>query len=279
MRIPEDLAAVAALDLAEVVRSRWLVVLGLLYTGLGALFVLVGLRESMVLGFTGMGRVLFSLCHALVLLLPLVGLAVTAPVVGRAREDGALELLLSQPVRRASYLLAVAGVRILAISLPLVVVLVALGVAGRLFFGQAVPWSFVLCSAAVSVSLLVAFAGLGILVSVGVRQSARVLTYAVVLWLAGVALLDFGLIALLLGWRVEPRVVFVLAALNPVQVARLALLAAAEPELSQLGPVGFYLAHRVGASGLLALGLGWPLAFGGGCLAVALRVFRRGDAV
>ena len=76
MRLAE-LAAVARLDLGEVLRSRWLVLCLLLYALLGGVFVLVGLRESSVLGFTGVGRVLFSLCHALVLFLPLLALLAT----------------------------------------------------------------------------------------------------------------------------------------------------------------------------------------------------------
>ena len=56
---------------------------------LAALFVLVGLRESSVLGFTGVGRVLFSLCHAFVLWLPLLALVGTGTAIARARERGA----------------------------------------------------------------------------------------------------------------------------------------------------------------------------------------------
>jgi hypothetical protein len=77
-----ELAAVARLDLGEVLRSRWLALCLGLYGCLGAVFVVVGLRESSVLGFTGVGRVLFSLCHALVLLLPLLALLATMPAVG-----------------------------------------------------------------------------------------------------------------------------------------------------------------------------------------------------
>ena len=79
--------------------------------GVAALFVLVGLRESTVVEFTGMGRVLFSLCHALVLLLPLVALTLTGQVVNRARDEGALELYLTHPVRRANYFAAVSLVK------------------------------------------------------------------------------------------------------------------------------------------------------------------------
>jgi hypothetical protein len=40
-----------------------------------------------------------------------------------------------------------------------------------------------------------------------------------------------------------------------------------------------YLAQRLGPSGLLALGVAWPLAFGATAWTLALRRFRRGDLV
>lgn len=279
MRRRDDLWALARLEFAEVVRSRWLLVCLGLYGALAAVFVLVGMRESSVIGFTGMGRVLFSLCHALVLLLPLVALAVTGQVVNRAREEGALELFLSHPVRRSSYFAAVTGVRYLALAVPLVVVLAALGVIGRAAYGQAVPWPFVARAAAVCAALLWAFATLGIAISVRVRHPARAMTYLILFWVAGVALMDFALIGAMLSWRFQPQAVFLLAALNPVECARLALLSAAEPDLATLGPVGFYLATRLGRSALFALGIGWPLLFGTLAYAWAGRSFRRGDIV
>lgn len=274
-----DLSAVARLDWAEVLRSRWLLVCLALYAGLAGVFVLVGLRESSVVGFTGMGRVLFSLCHALVLLLPLVALATTTQVVNRARDEGALELIMSHPVRRSRYLTAVTAVRYAALTVPLLLLLVALGAAGGLLFGQPVPWSFVGRAAALSAALLWAFTALGISISVHVRNPARAMTAFVAVWALAVALVDFGLIGLLLTWRIEPRAVFALAAANPVQAVRMALLAAADPDLATMGPVGFYLANHWGQRGLLALGIGWPLAFGFGVWLMAVSRFRRGDLV
>lgn len=276
--MPPDFLAVARLDLADVVRSRWLLVCLGIYGALAAIFVLVGMRESTVLGFTGMGRVLFSLCHALVLVLPLLALVVTGQVVNRARDDGALEFLLSHPVRRGSYFAAVTAVRYLALALPLAGLLVALALYGRAY-GQSIPWGFVVRCLAISAALLWAFTGLGLATSVWVRSQPRALTYTILWWVAAVALLDFALIGLMLQWRLHPRSVLLLAALNPVQAARVALLSAAEPDLATLGPVGFFLASRVGPQALLALGLVWPALFGTATWTLALRAFRRGDAV
>ena len=91
------------------------------------------------------------------------------------------------------------------------------------------------------------------------------------------ALLDFLLIGVMLQWRLNPQSVFVLAALNPVEASRLALLSSAEPTLSVLGPVGFYLTHRVGSASLLLLGVLWPAALGTAGWWLALRRFRRQD--
>ncbi|MFI5217054.1 MAG: ABC transporter permease [Candidatus Limnocylindria bacterium] len=273
------LAAVARLDLGEVLRSRWLVLCLLLYALLGGVFVLVGLRESNVLGFTGVGRVLFSLCHALVLFLPLLALLASVQAVNRARDDGSLELFLSHPIGRGAYLAGVALVRFTALALPLAAVMLALALEAAWVHGQAIPWAFFGRALGVCTALLAGYVGVGLATSVLVRNQARAMTFVFGLWIASAALLDFAGIALLLQWRVPAPLVFVLAAVNPVQAARMALLSAAEPTLATLGPVGFYLANHVGAEGLFALGVLWPAAVGLGGWLLAWLAFRRGDAV
>jgi ABC-type transport system involved in multi-copper enzyme maturation permease subunit len=214
-----------------------------------------------------------------VFFLPLLALGVTGQVISRAREDGSLELWMSLPVRRGSYFAAITGVRALALIAPLVLVFSALALLSRVLFAQPVPWHFLARSALVSAALLLCFCAVGVAISALARTTARALTYWVLIWLASVALLDFGLIALLLRTPLPPRLVFALAALNPVESARLALLSAAEPDLATLGPVGFYLANELGGGLLFALGIAWPLAFGALVLGLAWRAFGRDDLV
>jgi ABC-2 type transport system permease protein len=273
------LAAVARLDLGEVLRSRWLLLCLGLYALLGGVFILVGLRESEVLGFTGLGRVLFSLCHALVLFLPLLGLLASVQAVNRARDDGSLELFLSHPIGRGDYLAGVALVRFAALALPLVAVMLLLAAEAAIVHGQRVPWAFFVRALTVCAALLAGYVGVGLAASVLVRNPARAMTLVFGIWITSAALLDFAGIALLLQWRVPAPAVFALAAANPVQAARLALLSSAEPTLATLGPVGFYLVNRVGGEALFALGTLWPAAVGLGGWLVAWQAFRRGDAV
>lgn len=272
-------AALARLELGEVLRSRWLLFCGILYAALAALFIGVGLRESTVMGFTGMSRVLLSLSHALVLLLPLLALAGTGLVISRARQDGTLELLFSHPITRQDYMRTVTLVRYGALLLPLLVLLPGLAVGGSVAFDQPVPWAFLGRSLAVSAALLWSFTGIGLAVSARVRELDRVLTYLLLAWVLGVALLDFGLAGLMLQWDLPAPAVFALAGLNPVETARLALLSGAEPTLGTLGPVGVFLYTSVGARWLLVIGVLWPAAIGCAGWASARRRLCSGDLV
>ncbi len=271
--------AVVQLDLAEVLRSRWLVFCVVVYAVLAGVFLMVGMRESTVFGFTGTGRVLVSYVHALLVLLPLMALVATGQVVNKARADGTLELLFSQPISRGAFFSAISSVRFLVLLIPLAVLMAGVGVFGRAVFGQAIAWSFighcvVLCSV-----LIWTFCGIGLWISTAVQNSARATMYLLLVWVAGIALMDFALAGMMLQWRMEPRVVFLLAASNPVQSIRMALLSSADPELSVLGPVGFYLANQIGATGLYVLGVAWPMVLGTFAWLGGLRKLRRGDVV
>lgn len=274
-----DFLAVFRLDLAETLRSRWWVFALVLYAALGAIFIFGGMRESTLLGFTGMSRVMLSASHALLLVLPLLALTATVQVVNRARDDGALELLFSLPIRRGAYFSGISAARLLALVVPLVLLFAAFGLMARFTFGQPIAWPLLGRALLIGVAVVVSFTGFGLAVSTFVRNQAKAVTWSLVLWVLAVALLDFALVALLLQWHVRPQVVFALAAINPVEAARIALLAGAEPELSVLGPVGFFASQNLGGAALLALGVTWPLGSGLLAWTLALRRFSRGDVV
>ena len=271
--------AVARLELAEVLRSRWIAFSVVTYAALAAVFILAGLRESGIFGFTGSGRALVALTHALLVLIPLLALMAVGQVVTAARSDGTLELLLSQPLTRDSWFVGVSAVRFAVVLVPLAAMIAVIAGYGRLAQGDPVPWLQAGRCLAVTASLAWAFLGLGLLVSTIARSQARAVIWLLLLWVLGVALLDFALAGLMLQWRLNPQTVFTLAALNPVQAARMALLASADAELAVLGPVGFYLSSRIGAPLLTALGIAWPAVVGTASWLVALARFRRDDLV
>src|SRR5690606_14897234 len=87
--------ALFRLELADAMRSRWMVFTAAIYALVFSGFVWLGLRESRVLGFTGLSRVVLNVAHAVVLAVPLVALVATTQTIVRARQSGFFELMLS----------------------------------------------------------------------------------------------------------------------------------------------------------------------------------------
>lgn len=266
------------LELAHALRSRWVLFTGLVYVLVFGAFVWLGLRESAVLGFTGLSRVVLNVSNAVVIVLPLVALVATAQSVVGSRTSGFFELFLSQPCRRADWFVAVLASRVLVIVGPLLVLLSGALVAGA-FLDEPALLPLVTRSLLVTIALTWAFVGLGLWLSSVARTAERATVYVLLAWLVATALHDFGLIALLLRFKLLPAVVFGLAASNPAEAARLAILTGIDPELSVLGPVGFWLATTLGPRLTLLVGLGWPALLGLLAAFASIRRLNRADLV
>jgi ABC-2 type transport system permease protein len=272
------LGAFVRLELADALRSRWLVFTGTSYLGVFGLFGWLGLRESTVLGFTGMSRVVLNAVNAIVVVLPLVALVATSQTVVRARQSGYFELFLSQPCRRRDWFCATVLARAAVLFGPLVAMLALVAVSAALL-GEPSLGALLLRTALVTLALLWSYIGLGLLVSSVVRSPERAVVLALLIWLVGAALHDFVLIGLLLEFHFEPHVVFVLTAANPVEAARLALLSGVDPDLTVLGPVGFWIANALGPRVALWIGIAWPFVTGTAALRLALLRLDRSDLV
>lgn len=256
-------AALLRLETSEALRSRWLVFTGSVYAAVFGLFVWLGLRESRVLGFTGVTRVVLNVANAVVLAVPLVALVATSQCVVRARQSGFFELMLSQPVRRSDWFRAVVLSRLAVVVGPLAALLAGAVVIGAVSDdggGSAVPVA--LRTLAVTAALAWSFLGLGLWISSATRSPERATVLALVAWLGAAALHDFAVVGVLLRAHLPPAAVFALAALNPAEATRIAILSGVDPDLSVLGPVGYWLANSLGPRWALLVGVAWPLALG-----------------
>lgn len=283
MALPSRTARIgllARLELTDSLRSRWLQFAAAVYAIVFGTFVWLGLRESSVLGFTGLSRVVLNVANAVVVAVPLVALVATCQAIAKARTSGHLELLFTQPTARTDWFAGLVLARLLVLLGPLVALLTVTALLGTVVgTTDASLLPMVAHALLVSLSLVLAYVGLGLWVSALAQTLERAVVLALLVWLLSVALHDFALIGVLLQWRVPAPLVFALAVLNPVEAARLAVLASVDPELSVLGPVGFWLANDLGPQWTYAFGLAWPALVGGVSLLLANRSVRRGDAV
>ena len=280
MILAAPVRALFRLELADALRSRWLAFTSLAYAVVFGGFLWLGLRESAVLGFTGLSRVVLNVGNAIVITVPLAALVATSQSIVRARSSGFFELFLTQPARRADWFRAAVAARFAVIVGPLALLfLVALAAGAATDPSDRALVPMVLRSIAITASLTWAFLGVGFLASSIARTPERATVLALLAWLGASALHDFALIGALLRFHVPAYGVFALAAANPVEAARVAILSSVDAELSVLGPVGFWIANTLGPSLVLAVGVGWPALLGTIALSLAARRLDRSDLV
>lgn len=271
-----DAMAFTRFELADSLRSRWLGSTLVLYALVFLAFVLFGLRESAVLGFTGLSRVVLEVTNGVLVAVPLLVLLATSQVVVRARRSGLLEMALVQPTTRGSWFFGVLASRTAVLLGPLILVFAAALIFGA---GEENMLAIVARCLAISVALAWGYLGVGLLISATAKTPERAIVLALAVWVFVTALHDFLLIGVLLQTRLPPRLVFFLAALNPSEAARVGILTSVDPELSVLGPVGFWLANALGPTRALAVAIGWPALLGTACLGLAARSVSRADAI
>ena len=255
---------------------------GRLVQGLGALFALLALTiavaglaasgQIMVQGFT---RTAVSLLSLALYLLPLVGLILGAHAFGV--EDGGTELLLAQPIGRATVLLGRAAGLAAALGL---VAAIGFGLAGAVVLGTTGPAGLLgyLGVAIGSTVVGVAGLGLGILLGVGSGHRLAAVARALVAWVLLAVLFDLVAIALLqfVGDGEPGPLLLVLLAANPLDGMRVLGLVGLGADVL-LGPTGAALSRLLSPMGGGALVAASLLAWCILPLALAVRTFRLKD--
>ncbi len=270
--------ALLRLEAHGVVRARWFAASVTLSALLVAFFLVVAARESAVLGFTGFGKVMAGVVQVSLLLVPLLALASTAQAVTAARQAGVLEWYMAQPFSRDACFRALFLPRLCALILPIVGSIVGLAAAAAAL-GQPVPVRLVAVFLTVLVGQALVFGAIGMLLSTVARAPEQALLAAIGVWMATAILVDFVLLGVMLRWNLPPMAVFLLAGLNPLQDGRIAVLAAVDPQMGALGPVGTWAVSTLGAGHTLAAAVSWPFLLAVAFSALARREFLRRDVL
>jgi len=204
-------------------------------------------------GFAGFGRTAAGLLNLIMLVVPLMALTAGAGSIAGERERGTLLYLLAQPVSRTQVLLG----KCVGLATALLCSLcIGFGVSAGVLAWQAggVGVGAFVMLVALTAMLAVAMLSLGMLISVASRRTGVATGLALFAWLTLVFLSDLGLMAGTVLFKLRVQEVFGLAAINPLQSFKMAVIVNMNASLDVLGPVGAYATQTLGEA------LPWVLA-------------------
>ena len=257
----KNLLLIAYLDVKESLRSKWFYVYSVVFGGLMALFFITGVSDSVVMGFTGLSRMLLVFIQVTIIILPIFILITTVKSISGDRESNVLEYMLSFPISLKDYYWGKMLGRFATVFLPVFLALI-LGVVFGMFKGGALPWKMIFLYSALLFSLSFVFLGLAFFLSTLLKSTDIALGASFVVWIAMLAFIDIALIGLMLQNRVGDELVITLAMLNPIEVFRIGAISLFDPELTVIGPVAYYLLDTLGSVWLIVYAFVYPIVIG-----------------
>ena len=269
---------VMQLELKQSLRSWWFWSYSLLFGGFVALMFALGITESQVIGFVGLGRLMITFMQVCIVVLPVYVLITTVRSVAGDRETHVMEYFLSLPVSFSNYLMGKFISRFIEIFTPVFIALTGATIWGWLSEID-VPWDlFALYSSLLAV-LVLCFLGIGMFISVKSSSQNQAISTAFIVWLILVAFIDLILMGAMLKMRMNPEAVIGIGMFNPLQVFRTSVLVLFDPKLTVMGAASYYILDTVGRAVFIVFSLLYPILLGGLFLLFSLRIFRKNDVV
>lgn len=269
---------VTLLELRQSLRSRWFWSYSVLFGGFVAVMFALGITESQVIGFVGLGRLMITFMQVCIVVLPVYVLITTVRSVVGDRETHVMEYFLSLPVSFSSYLTGKFVSRFIEIFTPVFIALTGAAIWGRIS-DITVPWDLFSLYSALLAVLVFCFLGIGMFISVKATSQNHAIGTAFIIWLILVAFLDLILMGAMLKMRMNPEAVIGIGMLNPLQVFRTAVLVLFDPKLTVMGPASYYILDTVGRTVFIIFSIIYPLIVGWLFMLWSLRIFKRNDAV
>ncbi len=272
----KNLLLVAYLDIKESLRSKWFYVYALVFGGLMALFFITGVSDAVVMGFTGLSRMLLIFIQVTIIILPIFIMITTVKSISGDRESNVLEYTLSFPVSLKDYYWGKMLGRFATVFLPVFFAL-GLGVVFGLLKGGDLPWKMVFLYSGLLFSLCFTFLGIAFFLSSIVKSTDIALGSAFVVWIVLLAFIDIALIGLMLQNRIDDNLIITIAMLNPIEVFRIGAITLFDPELTVIGPVAYYLLDTLGSTFLILYAILYPILIGALFAWLGYVAFRKKD--
>jgi ABC-2 type transport system permease protein len=263
------------LDILESFKTKWFLIYTVVFGGIVALFLIAGVTESKVMGFSGLSRLLLSFIQICIVILPIFILITTVRSIAGDRDNSVLEYMLSFPISLKQYYMGKFFGRLFVVIVP---------VFGALLFSLMYAllrrvdyFVFVLHSPAVRLS--VNFLGISFFISSLVKSQEIALGISFFVWLMLLAFIDIILIGIMMRDMVHENIIFAIALLNPMQVFRIGAIALFDAELSVIGPASYFILDAFGKNLFLAYSVTYPIVLGIIFLSVGYVIFRKKDLI
>jgi ABC-2 type transport system permease protein len=273
-----DLKYVLKLELMQSLRSTWFWSYAVLFGGFVAIMFALGITESQVIGFLGLGRLMITFMQVCIVVLPIYILITTVRSIVGDRETHVMEYFLSLPISFSSYLLGKFISRYIEIFTPVFLALTGAVLYG-MFQGIDVPWDLFALYVVLLAVLTFCFLGIGMMISVKANTQTHAIGSAFILWLLLVALLDIILMGAMLKLRISPDLVIGFGMINPLQVFRTGVLVLFDPSLTVMGAASYFILDTVGRGVFIAFSIIYPLLLGFLFLWLSVRSFKNNDVV
>jgi len=247
-------------EVRDAVRRYWFLANAGAFVVAGALFMVFGHGEAMVLGSRGYVRAMAGLAQLALVFVPLMALMPAVTAIAGERATGTLDYLLAQPLTRADVFVG-KWIGIAAAAIGSVVVGLALTAA--VAAARGVPTAPIAGMVGCTVLLATAFVSVGLWVSAWTSSPGRATSVGLTIWLALLGLGSLGVMSAFIRWGLPATALQVWSVIDPIEAYRVATIVLLDPRATVLGPVGESLLDTLGRGPLLALTIaslaGWTV--------------------
>jgi ABC-2 type transport system permease protein len=272
----ETLWLVAKLDIKEFIRAKWFYVYSLVFGGLIALFFLTGVTQSVVMGFSGLSRLLLVYIQVTIVILPIFILITTVRSISGDRESHILEYMLSFPVSLKSYYWGKLIGRFVTVFFPVFIAML-IGVVWGFVKGAAVPWQMLLLYSGMLFALTWVFLGIAFFISTLVKSQDIALGTAFFVWIILLAFIDIILIGVMMQGNIDEKVIVFTALANPLETFRIGAISLFDPELTVIGPTAYYILDLFGKNLFMVFSILYPVVLGTLFSILGYNLFKKRD--
>ncbi len=252
---------IAVLDIKQNLRSKSFWAYSVLFGGFVAIMFALGITESQIIGFIGLGRLMVTFMQVSMVILPIYVLISTVRSLVGDKESNVMEYVLSLPLSFSGYFWGKFLGRFVVIYVPVFIALFGATIWATITRID-VPWDLFALYSGLLAAMVFCFLGLGMYISAKARTQELAIGTAFIIWLFLVAFLDLILMGVMLKMRLEPGIVISVGMLNPLQVFRTGALSLFDPALTVMGPASYYILDTVSRPVFIAFSIVYPFLFG-----------------